>query len=223
MTLLCAARIGWAQPAAPPADPAKLPAEIPIFPLPDVVLFPSASMPLLIFEPRYREMVADALKGDRIIGMVLLRPGYEADYEGRPPIREIGCAGQITSFERLPDGRYTILLRGFVKFRVTSEDQRRPYRLARVDPLPEVPSAGDRADLSKVRFKLESLLADAIPPDSNLRSLADDDFVNVVAQNVGLDPIERQQLLELSGVLPRARALVALLESRGSPRRRARR
>ena len=70
----------------------ELPSEIPLFPLPDVVLFPGVTRPLLIFEPRYREMVADALKGDRVIGMVMLRPGFEKDYEGRPP-SGIGCAG----------------------------------------------------------------------------------------------------------------------------------
>ena len=63
-----------------------LPPTIPIFPLPNAVLFPNVFLPLHIFEPRYREMVADALQGDRIIGMVLLRPGWEADYDGRPAI-----------------------------------------------------------------------------------------------------------------------------------------
>src|SRR5688572_8448259 len=179
-----------------------LPTEIPLFPLPEVVLFPGVTRPLLIYEPRYREMVADALKGDRIIGMVLLRPGYEKDYEGRPPIYEIGSAGQITEFERLPDGRYTLVLRGLVKFRVTSEDHRRPYRLARIEAMPEVPSEVERADLSTLRLKLDSLLAAAIPSDSYLHSLADDVFVNVVAQNLRLDPIDRQQLLELGGALP---------------------
>ena len=82
-------------------DAGVLPATIPIFPLEDVMLFPSVSRPLHIFEPRYRAMVADALKGDRIIGMVLLRPGYEADYEGRPPVYPIGCAGVITEVRRV--------------------------------------------------------------------------------------------------------------------------
>ena len=81
-----------------------LPRTIPIFPLPDVMLFPNTTRPLYIFEPRYRAMVADALMGDRIIGMVLLRPGYEADYEGRPPVYPIGCAGVITDVEQMPDG-----------------------------------------------------------------------------------------------------------------------
>ena len=91
-------------PAAPSAQPAKrgtagepgaLPGMIPIFPLQDVMLFPNAFRPLLIFEPRYRAMIADALNGDRIIGMVMLRPGYEAEYEGRPPVYPIGCSGVV--------------------------------------------------------------------------------------------------------------------------------
>ena len=72
------------------ANAFALPSEIPLFPLPEVVLFPDVRRPLLIYEPRYRDMVADALKGNRIIGMVLLRPGFEANYEGRPPIFSIG-------------------------------------------------------------------------------------------------------------------------------------
>src|SRR5689334_20327607 len=99
--------------------------EIPLFPLPEVVLFPNVERPLVIYEPRYREMVADALKGDRTIGMVRLRPGFEKDYEGRPPIDAIGCAGVIQGSEQLPDGRYIILLRGVSTFRVLGEDQRK--------------------------------------------------------------------------------------------------
>ena len=81
-----------------------LPASIPLFPLPNVVLFPNVFLPLHIFERRYRQMVADALDGDRIIGMTLLRPGYEANYEGRPSIYDIGCAGVITHSQPLADG-----------------------------------------------------------------------------------------------------------------------
>ena len=68
---------------------------LPLFPLPNVVLFPNVFLPLHIFEPRYREMVADAIAGDRMIGMVLLRPGWENNYEGRPPVYPIGCSGLI--------------------------------------------------------------------------------------------------------------------------------
>ena len=116
----------------------SIPPVIPIFPLEVTMLFPGVSRPLHIFEPRYRAMVADALKGDRIIGMATLRPGYEADYQGRPPVYDIGCAGVITEVEELPDGRFNIVLRGVVKFRVTGEDDSRTYRLARIDAMPEV-------------------------------------------------------------------------------------
>ena len=80
------ARADGAQETTRGYAPATLPRTIPIFPLPDVMLFPGATRPLHIFEARYREMVADALEGDRLIGMVMLQPGYEADYEGRPPV-----------------------------------------------------------------------------------------------------------------------------------------
>ena len=82
-----------------------LPPVIPLFPLPNVVLFPGVFLPLHIFEERYRAMTRDALAGDRIIGMTLLRPGFEPDYEGRPPIYEVGCAGVISHSDRRSDGR----------------------------------------------------------------------------------------------------------------------
>ena len=202
---------------APPranAESASLPKEIPLFPLPNVVLFPGVTRPLLIFEPRYREMVADALKGDRIIGTVLLRPGFEKDYEGRPPIHDIGCAGRIEEYEQLPDGRYVILLRGLTTFRVMSEDQRKPYRLARVDAVPEMLQDDERGALSTARERLAQLIYMVLPlgvepPDPGLD---DTEFVNVTAQNLQMPEADRQQLLERSSVLARARALVERLE-----------
>ena len=166
--LLCAAAGAAGQVARQP-DPdsaGALPPAIPIFPLQDVaaMLFPDASRPLHIFEPRYREMVADAIAGDRVIGMVMLRPGYEPDYEGNPPIYDIGCAGVISNVERLPDGRYNIVLSGLVKFRVTSEDQSRPYRLAEVDAIPETLDDGDRDALRGHRPLLLELLSFVAPP-----------------------------------------------------------
>src|SRR5687767_1157699 len=134
-----------------------LPPTIPIFPLPNVVLFPQVFLPLHVFEPRYREMTADALGGDRIIGMVLLRPGWEGDYDGRPPVYPVGCAGVITHAERLSDGRYNIVLRGIEKFRIVSEDNSRSYRVAEVEPIREPPAELDRDRLTAARRKLEAL------------------------------------------------------------------
>src|ERR671935_1366133 len=116
---------------------------LPIFPLPNVVLFPNVFLALHIFEPRYREMVADALAADRMIGMVLLRPGWEKDYEGRPPVYPIGCSGVMTHVERHSDGRYNIVLRGLKRFRILEENHERSYRRAVVDPLHERLLAGD--------------------------------------------------------------------------------
>lgn len=203
----------WA-PVPLSAQTTALPSVIPIFPLQDVVLFPGVTRPLLIFEPRYRAMVLDALKGDRVIGMVLLKPGFEADYQGRPPIYPIGCAGTIANFELLPDGRYMIELRGFSKFRVAGEDQSRAYRLARVDAIPDVPASTDTADISMLRLKLESLLATSIPRDSELLSLPDEEFVNGLAQNMPIEPAFRQELLELMGPIARAQALIDWIERR---------
>ena len=105
------------------------PSTLPLFPLPNVVLFPGVFLPLHIFEARYRAMTEDALAGDRMIGMALLKPGFDAEYEGRPPIYPVGCVGLITHAERLPDGRFNIVLQGVERFRVVDEDQSRVYRL----------------------------------------------------------------------------------------------
>ena len=83
---------------------------IPLFPLPTTVFYPNTSLPLHIFEPRYRTMVADTLKGEGKIGMILLKPGWESDYQGTPEIMTIGCVGEITRHSELPEGRYNILL-----------------------------------------------------------------------------------------------------------------
>jgi len=193
-----------------------LPPSIPLFPLPNVVLFPNVFLPLHIFEPRYRQMVADALQGDRIIGMVLLRPGYEANYQGRPAIYDVGCAGVITHSQPLPDGRYDIVLRGIEKFRITSEDQSRPYRIGLIDAIAEVIPPDEAEPLRHQRQRLEAVLAAAIervraeprfPP-----SVPDEDLVNALAQYLELDIVERQALLECQGVLARCRALIDVLE-----------
>ena len=195
-----------------------LPPTIPIFPLSNVVLFPNVFLPLHIFEPRYRAMVGDALEGDRIIGMVLLQPGHEADYEGRPPVFAVGCAGVITHAEPLQDGRYNIVLRGLERFRINGEDSDKAYRLAHIEGLPETLPEDHRSELRRHRHRLEALLAVAIErAGSEPRfpaAVTDEDLVNALAQYIELEPLERQALLEHEGVLARCRALIDLLEMR---------
>ena len=198
-----------------------LPTEIPLFPLPNVVLFPSALLPLHIFEPRYRAMVADALEGERLVGMVMLRPGWERHYERTPDVYPIGCAGFITHAEQLADGRYNIMLRGIEKFRILGERPAREeverYRVARIEPLKEV-NTGPTAASRDARHRLEKLLAkklhkndhDFIPKD-----VPDADLVHAIAQH--LEPLEKQALLECNSLLERCEALVELLEMRMMP------
>jgi len=193
-----------------------LPPTIPIFPLPNVVLFPNVFLPLHIFEPRYRDMVADALSGDRIVGMVLLRPGWEGEYEGRPPVYPIGCAGVITRAERLQDGRYNIMLQGMEKFRIKSEDGHHTYRVAHVDSILETPKDVDRDAMRTARRRLEALLVpqpvgraveQKVPP-----TMPDEDLVNALAQYLELEPVEKQALLERDSLLERCLSLIDLLE-----------
>jgi len=190
---------------------------LPLFPLPNTVLFPNVFLALHIFEPRYREMIADAVASDRMIGMVLLRPGWEREYEGRPAVYPIGCSGVITHVERLQDGRYNIVLRGLERFRILQEDHARSYRRATTEALLEYTMApADRAAIRGQRTKLEQLLAPAAEKtggDIRIPSaMSDEDLVNALAQYLDLEPLEKQALLELHGLRRRAESLVELLE-----------
>ncbi|HEX6162987.1 MAG TPA: LON peptidase substrate-binding domain-containing protein [Vicinamibacterales bacterium] len=196
-----------------------LPFALPIFPLPTVVLFPNVFLPLHIFEPRYRQMVADALAGDRIIGMVLLRPGYEDDYEGAPPIYTTGCSGLITHVETLPDGKYNLVLRGLEKFTIQNEEVPavgRLYRSAVITPLDDSLGDGDRDQLRIERKRLQQLLTPLFE-EENLGNrlpdaMADEDLVNALAQYLEFEPMEKLALLERRGALARARSMAELLE-----------
>ncbi|MBI4487246.1 MAG: LON peptidase substrate-binding domain-containing protein [Acidobacteria bacterium] len=220
LAALCAPAALHAQPAAPtpaPALPAGgVPDVIPIFPLEAATLFPNGTYPLHIFEPRYRAMVADALKGTRIIGMVTLQPGHEAEYEGRPPIFPIGCAGLITEYEELPDGRYNIVLGGLVKFRVLGEDNSRPYRLARIEKIAEPLDDRKTAALGERRKRLESLLdalADKLPVGQPPPGMPDETLVDLLSQFMPLEAAsDRQRLLEMEDPVARAGAIIDLLE-----------
>ena len=203
-------------PAGASAQPGGgLPAAIPLFPLQDVMLFPDMSRPLHIFESRYRDMVTDAVQGDGLIGMILLQPGYEADYEGNPPIFEVGCAGEIVQAEELDDGRWLILLEGTVRFRVLSEDHSRSYRMADVEALAERNDEDDRRVLLGYREQLAEVFTTLAPSrDAPPEDVTDADLVNALSQFLQLDPLDRQALLEAAG--PRARA-EALFELVGEP------
>jgi Lon protease-like protein len=191
-----------------------LPPTLPLFPLPNVVLFPGVFLPLHIFEERYRALTRDALAGDRIIGMALLRPGFEGDYEGRPAIYPVGCAGVISHSDRLPDGRFNIVLHGLSKFRIVEELTDGDYRRAHIEPLTEITDAPARRQIKGLRTRIETLLLSALKATEVQipGSLSDEDLVHALCQYLQFEPAERQALLECEGTAERARALTEFLE-----------
>jgi len=191
-----------------------LPPTIPLFPLPNVVLFPGVFLPLHVFEERYRALTRDALSGDRIIGMTLLRPGFEGDYHGRPPMYPVGCAGVISHSDRLPDGRYNIVLHGLSKFRVVEELTDGEYRRARIEALTEVTDDPGRRQIKDLRTRIEGLLLSALKATEVQipGSLGDEDLIHALCQYLQFEPAERQALLECDGTVERARALTEFLE-----------
>jgi Lon protease-like protein len=203
--------------ASPPTADAQtaLPETIPIFPLEDVMLFPGMSVPLHVYEPRYKAMIADALKGNRIIGMVLLRPGYEKDYERSPSVFTVGCAGVINEVEQLPNGEYNITLGALTKYRITREEASKPYRIAHVTPIADDVSSADTAPLHDRRQRLEKLIASS-GGRTGLRgipdNISDDRLVNGISQLAHIDELDREKLLEAPNPLARAESLIAILE-----------
>ena len=151
----------------------RLPSAVPLFPLPNVVLFPKAVLPLHVFEERYKKMTADVLRTHRQVAMALLRPGWEKNYYGRPVIDSVVCVGSILSHERLPDGRYNFLLQGHTRARVVREVGEEPYRQAALEPLVETDDS--ELDLADARRRLVELFDRdsyaALPGGSQIRRL----------------------------------------------------
>ena len=196
-----------------------------LFPLPNLVLFPGAVQPLHIFEPRYREMTADALAGDRQIALILPKPGWEPHYTGAPALHSVACVGRIVADQQLPDGRYNMLLRGQARVRIVEEVARpRLYRVARAVELVETACVG-AAQEAAGRARLRAHVAEWFHGQAEVRDrfleLIDDDhslgmLVDVVAFTLPLDAEFKQTLLEELDV---ARRLDSLLGQLGASRR----
>jgi uncharacterized protein len=192
-----------------------LPSPLPLFPLPDVVLFPHMPLPLHVFEPRYRKMTADAMAAHKTIGMVLLKPGWESDYYGRPPVYPVGCAGVVEECRPLEDGRFNIRLKGVSRFRIVAEHDGEPYRLATVEPLRDEP--GDTAALEAARRRVLAAIGRGSDGPSFLVTqpeLPAELFVNAVCQALSLSPVEKQSLLDCDSVGRRCARLLEILDFR---------
>lgn len=178
----------------------ELPDLVPLFPLPNVVHFPGVPLPLHVFEGRYRALVRDALDGSRLIGMVLLRSGWEDAYYEAPPVFDVGTAGEIVRADPLEDGRWNVVLQGRREFAIEREEPGgSPYRVARVRwrpaPAPVAAETVDRVWTLVRRYLdlLERPLRLPARPDAETDGSL---IVNFFAQQLGLPVLERQALLE---------------------------
>ncbi len=194
----------------------EFPTTIPIFALPNVVLFPGVPLPLHIFEPRYRDMVRDAIAGHSIIGMALLRGDWQRRYEERPEIFDTCCAGKIVNVESLPDGKYNIMLRGLREVRVQRHLFDKTYREAeiawRTSPVQQIAAALRGTLVAQLTRFLK-----AAPTSPAQRLLADEGLtdamlVNFFSYALEIDPLEKQSLLEAQDLGERAERLAELLE-----------
>jgi Lon protease-like protein len=194
-----------------------------LFPLPNLVLFPHVIQPLRVFEPRYRRLLEDALAGDHLMAMAVLAPGWEQDYEGRPALYPAACLARVTTYHRLDDGAYNLLVLGLRRVRLARElEPERLYREAEAElcedlyPVEEAGSQGVLArrlrkallrflpSLPEAREQMDQLLAN----DLRLGVLTD-----VVSYMLDADIAAKQRLLGEVNVYRRAEMLLAHLEA----------
>jgi uncharacterized protein len=189
------------------------PAILPLFPLPNVVLFPKVLLPLHIFEPRYREMVRDAAAGEELIGMILLR-GPE---RGGDDLYSVGCAGRMIRKVDLPDGRSNILLQGVREFVPLAESPGRSYRRAEVEwgPPPQGDFRLDREIRDHLVRRVHEFVGDASAPGLRILfdpTLNDETLINLFSFALDVPVAEKQSLLEIRDLGGRARQLIDILE-----------
>jgi len=193
---------------------------VPIFPMPDVVLFPKTLLPLHIFEERYRTMTREALAGNGKIVMTLLQEGWETNYHGNPAVHDIACLGKIETCEELDEGKYNIVLEGVHRVRLIREIEHSPYRLAQVEHVSDM----DYDDLSDEIIERRNHLAGLFTRFTELATsgkvpasdlVPQDRFealVNMVATTLNLDPQEKQVLLEMDDIAERCDILIPVLQ-----------
>jgi len=204
---------------------------VPVFPLPGVVLFPSARLPLHIFELRYRTMVRDALSGERVIALALPRPGWERDDRGATEHHDLGCLARIDAVTWLPDDCYDLVLLGLARVRLGRVMRQFPYRAVRTEILPQAPLSEDdplvqleRQALIEAGARLADLARAAspaaLPPESPAvpappaEELTFEPLVNALCMGLPVDPAEKLALLEMDSLLERASRARELMEER---------
>lgn len=199
---------------------ADIPEVVPVFPLAGALLLPGAQLPLNIFEPRYLAMLDDALRSDRVIGII--QPALEREAGKACAVKDlcpIGCLGRITSFAETGDGRYVVTLGGITRFRLLEEKAAtaKPYRMCRIAPFlsdlepVDDGSAVDRgALLASFKAYLEANNLEADWPSVERASTLT--LVNSLSMMSPYGPAEKQALLEADDLKTRAETLIAITE-----------
>ncbi|MEO8183413.1 MAG: LON peptidase substrate-binding domain-containing protein [Deltaproteobacteria bacterium] len=190
-----------------------------LFPLPNVVLFPSQLLALHVFEPRYRRLIRDVIARQLTLAVPRLKPGFDAAYYGAPPVFELCGVGEISEFSELPDGCFNIVVRGLGRVRLLEELRSQPYRVARVEEPAEVPAdagVGEalRSELAKQVRRVARHLPGAAQQLAALASADVGASADIVAGALIEDPDLRQQLLEELDPCRRASWLIAYLHAR---------
>jgi Lon protease-like protein len=203
--------------AAQPRVAEFVPDVLPLLPVTDGVLFPSVSNEIQIIAPQHKLLVEDAVKGDSLMGLVTLVPGAVPDALGNGAIFPIGVVCVIDDVKRSANGLLYIIVRAVMRFRVTSEDASRAYRMGHLDLRPETLTPEDAATLRGLRQRIDELAR--VVDNIVLPPKADDDRINALAFFMDLDLYERQSLLEKDGIIARARAMIELLTVKAAEKR----
>jgi Lon protease-like protein len=191
----------------------------PVFPLPNVVFFPKTLLPLHVFEPRYRQMIADALEGDQSVCVALLKPGWEADYEGAPDVYPVACLGRIVQHQKLPDGRFNVVLHGESRVMIEGYEQLTPYRMAQLRVLGQDAAWTEGADVASESLELLRLFQKMFESQASTAQLtaalgphlSPEGILNSVAMNLNVEPKVKQFLLEIDSVGARYRSVLKIL------------
>jgi hypothetical protein len=192
---------------------------IPLFPLATVVFFPNTLLPLHVFEPRYRQMVKDVMDSERIIGMVLLKPGWEKNYEGNPEIYGVAGMGRIVNSESLEDGRFNIVLYGLKRVKIIKIVKEYPYRLASVQILQDIHGANEniyRERIAELVLRWNGIIgkeneSHLINIDTRLPL---ENLIDAIASLNVSNVFEKQEILEEVNVRRRAEKILTHLETK---------
>jgi len=192
-----------------------------LFPLPNLVLFPHVMQPLHIFETRYREMLEDAVAADRLVTMALLAPGWEKDYDGRPPLFPIACLGRVSIHHRLPDGSYNILLVGLKRVRLLHElPPSKSFREAKVELCEDFYPPEELASTSKMQRDLRNAFVQILPQlphaQEQLDQLLSSDIslgvlTDIISYMLDIDLMQKEALLAEANVHRRTELLLGHL------------